>query len=172
MNQRTSAILFVVAAVVGFVLIRLVDDGARRTFGHPGAFDNAVHALFWILGITHALIAVFMWMQPAPWRSSNAALFAFIAVKGIFWINLATTYVHRGFGQPLENVYLYVLLITTTAGVIVQLFRRYVLGTENDPFDRQSIALERTAAANEETAASSERTAIATEQIAEGMEAR
>lgn len=172
MNRRLHAGIFVVAAVIGFVLIRFIDDGARRTFGHPEAVDTAVHALFWLLGGTHILIALFMWLQPGPWRSSNTALFAFIAVKGIFWINLATTYVHRGTGQPLENVYLYALLIATTGYVIVQLFRRYVLGTETDPFDRQSIALERTATANEETAASAKRTAVATEQIAEGMDAR
>lgn len=130
MTRKHRALAFSLIALVVTVAVRVFEPMARYDFGHPGWVDRAVWSQLWLLALTHAGLAAIMWVQRRTWLPSEEAMFVFIAVKAVFWGNLASSYVFRGIGIRLDLAALYVFMLAATVWLDWAMVRRYVLGRE------------------------------------------
>lgn len=131
MTAQRGALAFTLAALVIVVLVRIFEPMARYDFGHPDWVDWAVWSQLWLLCITHAVIAGIMWFQRRFWLPSELAMFVFVAIKAVFWGNLASSYVFRGIGIRLDIAVLYVFMLSATILLDWYMIRRYVFGKED-----------------------------------------
>lgn len=129
--MKARSLAFVTLAIVALVATRLFESEKRYTFGHPGAVDAAVETMLWLFALTHAVVAGIMFAQRQAWVPSEAAMFRFVAVKSLFWVNFATLFQPLGLGIRLDVVVLYVLVAGTTIDLDIRLIRRYVFGSED-----------------------------------------
>jgi hypothetical protein len=129
--MKARSLAFVTLAIVALFVVRLVESERRYTFGHPGMADTAVGTMLWLFAITHAVVAGIMFAQRQAWVPSEAAMFRFVAVKSLFWLNFATLFQPAGLGIRLDVVVLYVLVAGTTIDLDIRLIRRYVFGSED-----------------------------------------
>lgn len=128
--QRRSE-LVVLAMIAVVVVVRLTESDKRYTFGHPHAVDIAIWSLLLILGITHVLLGAVSWLQRARWTPSEAAMFRFLSVKAVFWVNTAAQYGWAGRGISLDTAVLFVAMTATTIDMDYKMFRRFILGAED-----------------------------------------
>jgi hypothetical protein len=135
MTRKHRALAFALIALGVTVFVRIVEPMERYTFGHPDWVDRAVWSQLWLLCMTHVALAAIMWLQRRRWLPSEEAMFVFIAVKAVFWGNLATSYVFRGVGIRLDIAALYVFMLTATVWLDVTMVRRYVFGAEDSDAD-------------------------------------
>lgn len=142
--QRWSP-AFVIACALTLIGIRLIEDESRYTFGQPHTMDVLIVALMVGLFLTHGMIAVIMWLQRERWLPSDAAMFRFIAIKSLLWINTATIYVAFGRGVRLDLIALYLMIAFTTADLDIRMCRRYIFRTmdEREPGDEDWSGEER-----------------------------
>lgn len=133
----TRATVTLALAAIGLLLVRLTEDNRRYDFGYPDALDAAVVALLWMLFVTHAAVTAIMWLQRDRWLPSDAAMFLFLGVKALFWLNFATLYNPTGNGIRLDVAYLYVIIAATAIHLDVRVVRRYLIRTadEREPGD-------------------------------------
>lgn len=129
--MKARSLAFVTLAIVALFVVRLIESERRYTFGHPGMVDTAVGTMLWLLAVTHAVVAGIMFAQRQAWVPSEAAMFRFVAIKALFWVNFATLFEPTGLGIRLDVVVLYVLIAGTTIDLDVHLVRRYVFGHED-----------------------------------------
>lgn len=132
MTLQMRSTLFVAFAAVTVILTRILETQRRYTFGHAHAVDLAVVSLLYLLGVTHGVIAVILWLQRSQWLPSDASMFRFIGVKAIFWSSVATAFQFRGIGISLDTLVLFVLMSATTLDLDLHLARRYLFGSEDE----------------------------------------
>src|SRR5204863_540936 len=93
---------------------RHFESTTRHTFGHPHAVDWAILLMLCLLAATHLFIGFVMWIQRSYWVPSEAAMFRFIAVKALLWIDFVLAFKFTGRGVLLDIAYIYVLIAGTT----------------------------------------------------------
>ncbi len=126
-----KAMVLTLIAAVALIVVRLIEPNHRYTFGHAHAVDVALVSLILLLGITHVVLGLILWVQWRNWLPSEEAMFGFIAIKALFWLNAATQYQFRGVGIRLDTALLFVLMASTTVLLDWRLFGRYVRGDES-----------------------------------------
>lgn len=117
-----------VAATMLF-LAKHYGDERLYTFGSASTLSWVVHVELWLLALTHVVLAVIMLAQ-APWTKSEASTFRFVSVKSMFWLAFAFSY-QRTPGLDLYTAVLLFCLVVTTTDLNINLFRRYILGSED-----------------------------------------
>ncbi len=124
------SILVTIVCALAVIVIRFVEDQDRYTFGHPHAVDVALVCALYLLGITHVVLATIMWFHRRHWLPSESAMFTFVAIKAVFWLNTATSY-HSAGGIKLDNAVLFVFMVPSTLWLDWTLFERYLRGSED-----------------------------------------
>lgn len=141
MTIPQRSLLIVAGCTAALTFVRLFEsETARYTFGHPRAMDIATMMLLLGLFATHAAIALIMWLQRSYWLPSDAAMFRFISVKALLWINAATLYMSLGRGVRLDIVVLYTMIALTTLDLDVRMVRRYWFATKDEREDQRGEA--------------------------------
>jgi hypothetical protein len=142
MSRQRYNLMLVLAAAVGLIVVHEYGPQGLYSFrGHAREMFDLVLGLLWLLFLTHAGLAVIMWLQRKTWDPADSAAFLFVAIHALFWIDLAETAVRRG-GQNLTTVYLFCVIFLSTVYLDVQLFHRYVVFRGDEATDlRQGDAI-------------------------------
>lgn len=124
--------MFVLLAAMSVAMTRTFENVDKYGFGSPKIVDTLVQLLLFALAGTHLIVWLLMFARREEWLPTDEAMYRFIGIKAVFWINMATVYPPLGHGISLDSAVLFVLLMLTTVDLDIKLFRRYVLGREDE----------------------------------------
>lgn len=123
-----ALVLVALAVVVTTIHVnpyRLVDlDGHGKLIGY------GIWVLLIGLAATHAALVGIMWLQRKRWRPSEAGMFRFMAMKGIFWGTTAYFFRPHDAGVPILNLVLFAPMLAVTVHMDVLMVNRYVRGRD------------------------------------------
>lgn len=128
---RVYGAFIILAAAVGMLLTILPDIIILHN--SPAWMEAAVATCMFLLTVTHAIIAVILYLQ-RPWNLLQLSMFTFIISKTMMWGAFTLTSIRDHEPGPYTLLTLYLLLVITLATVQLDwaFYRYYVLTKEEE----------------------------------------